>query len=138
MLVDARGVVLGLAVGPANRHDLKLAVPTLESVPVHRPQPQPHRPQHVYADKAYHAEDFRRWLARHHYRVHIPVRGEACQQRRRQRRGKRRRWVNERTQSWFHRFRRAMIRWEKKASNYEAVLMFVAAWIAFRTAGVLG
>ncbi len=51
---------------------------------------------------------------------------------------KARRWVNERTQSWFNRFRRVLIRWEKKAINYLSELMFVAAWIAFREAGVLG
>ena len=33
MLTDVRGVVLGLALGPANQHDIQLAVPTLDSIP---------------------------------------------------------------------------------------------------------
>lgn len=138
MLTDARGVVLGLAIGPANRHDLKLAMPTLDSMPIHRPQPKPRRPQHVCADKAYDAEDFRHRLERRHYRWHIRSRGDEMQDKRRHPHAKARRWVNERTQSWFNKFHRMLIRWEKKSDNYLNELMFVAAWIAFRTAGVLG
>lgn len=138
MLTDARGVVLGLAIGPANRHDLKLAMPTLDSMPIHRPQPKPRRPQHVCADKAYDAEDFRHRLERRHYRWHIRSRGDEMQDKRRHPHAKARRWVNERTQSWFNKFHRVLIRWEKKSDNYLNELMFVAAWIAFRTAGVLG
>lgn len=138
MLTDARGVVLGLVVGPANRHDLKLAVATLESVPVARPRPGPRRRQHLCGDKAYQDATFAQWLRRRHYVPHIKSRGEEVSARKRHPHAKARRWVNERTQSWFHRFRRVLIRWEKKAENYLAILQFVAAWIAFRAAGVLG
>ncbi len=138
MLTDTRGVVLGLVIGPANRHDVKLALPTLDSIPVHRPQPRPWHRQHMCADKAYHSEDFRRTLTRRHYVPHIKSRGEEQAEHRTRPHAKPRRWVNERTQSWFNRFRRVQIRWEKKANNYLSELMFVAAWIAFRQAGVLG
>jgi putative transposase len=138
VLTDARGVVLGLVIGPAQRHDIKLAVPTLDSIPVHRPQPGPRRRQHVCADKAYDSDDFRRTLTRRHYVPHIKSRGEEQSEHRRNPHAKARRWVNERTQSWFNRFRRVQIRWEKKAINYLGELMFVAAWIAFRAAGVIG
>jgi transposase len=138
VLTDARGVVLGLAVGPANRHDIRLAMPTLDSLLIHRPQPAIHRPQHLCADKAYDAADFRRRLERRHYTWHIKSRGDEARDKRRHSRNKPRRWVNERTQSWFHRFHRVMIRWEKKVENYFNELMFVAAWIAYRAAGVLG
>jgi transposase len=33
-----------------------------------------------------------------------------------------RRWVVERTHSWINRFRRLIIRWEKKIENYLAML----------------
>jgi putative transposase len=52
--------------------------------------------------------------------------------------GKAHRWVNERTHSWFNRFRRVLVRWEKKAENWLAVLHFVAAYYTFRQARVLG
>ena len=138
VLTDVRGVVLGLAIAGANRHDLTLALPTLDSMPIRRPQPSPGRPQHLCADKAYDSEDFRGRLERRHYRWHIKSRGEEVRDKRRHPHAKARRWVNERTQSWFHRFHRLMIRWDKKAENYFNQLMFVAAWIAFRAAGVLG
>ena len=49
-----------------------------------------------------------------------------------------RRWVVERTHSWMNRFRRLLIRWEKKVENYVAMLHFACAWITFRAAGVFG
>lgn len=40
-----------------------------------------------------------------------------------------RRWVVERSHSWLNRFRRILIRWEKKAVNDEAMLHFACAII---------
>jgi transposase len=42
------------------------------------------------------------------------------------------RWVVERTISWMNRFRRLLIRWEKKVENYLALAEFVCAIIAYR------
>jgi putative transposase len=137
VLTDARGVVLGLVIGPANRHDLKLAVATLDSQPMHRPATGPWHRQHLCGDKAYEDAAFSQRLQRRHYLPHIKSRGQEISDRKRHPHAKARRWVNERTQSWFNRFRRVLIRWEKKANNYLAILEFVAAWIAFRAAGVL-
>lgn len=138
MLTDARGVVLGLVIAGANAHDVTLARPTLDSIPVRRPQPSGRRRQHVCADKAYDSANFRQRLRRRHFVPHIKSRGQEIEEHRRHAHAKARRWVNERTQSWFNRFRRVLIRWEKKAENYLAELEFVAAWIAFRAAGVFG
>jgi putative transposase len=49
-----------------------------------------------------------------------------------------RRWVVERTHSWINRFRRLLIRWEKKIENYLAMLHLASAWITFRAAGLFG
>jgi putative transposase len=40
---------------------------------------------------------------------------------------KARRWVVERTHSWLNRYRRLLIRWEKKAHNYLALLHLACA-----------
>src|SRR6478752_3932729 len=48
------------------------------------------------------------------------------------------RWVVERTHSWMNRFRRVLIRWEKRVENYFGMLHFVCAWITYRSAGLLG
>ncbi len=43
-----------------------------------------------------------------------------------------RRWPVERTQAWHNRFRRLLIRWEKKVENWLALIHFANALIAFR------
>ena len=47
-------------------------------------------------------------------------------------------WVVERTHSWMNRFRRILIRWEKKVENYFGLLHLVCAWITYRCSGLLG
>ena len=37
-----------------------------------------------------------------------------------------------------NRFRRLLIRWEKKAENYFGMLHYVCAWITYRSAGLPG
>jgi putative transposase len=49
-----------------------------------------------------------------------------------------RRWVVERTHSWLNRFRRLLIRWDKKLENYLALLHLACAWITFRASGLFG
>lgn len=43
-----------------------------------------------------------------------------------------RRWVVERTHSWLNRFRKLLVRFEKTAVGYEALLELACALIAFR------
>lgn len=47
-----------------------------------------------------------------------------------------RRWPVERTHSWMNRFRRILVRWEKKAMNYTAMVHLACAFIAFKHAGL--
>jgi putative transposase len=42
------------------------------------------------------------------------------------------RWVVERTFSWLNRFRRLLIRWEKKSENYLSFLHLACAIITYR------
>ncbi len=41
-------------------------------------------------------------------------------------------------EGWPNRFRRLLIRWEKKVETYVAMLHFACAWITFRASGVVG
>ena len=43
-----------------------------------------------------------------------------------------RRWVVEAAHSWFNRFRRLLIRWEKQADNYLGFLQLAAILIVYR------
>src|SRR5688572_8767703 len=121
---------IGLAIGGANTHDQKLLSATLLSVPVPCP-PRSWRRRHLCLDKGYDCDAIRQQLRRHGYVPHIRSRGEEQSEKRM--RGKRaRRWVVERVASWLNRYRRILVRWEKKAANYEALLHLVFAHILWR------
>jgi hypothetical protein len=68
--------------------------------------------------------------------AHIRRRGEEAQAKHELPGYRAHRWVGERTHSWMNRFRRLLIRWEKKVENYLALVHFACAWIAFRAAEV--
>ncbi len=42
------------------------------------------------------------------------------------------RWVVERSASWLNRFRRLLIRWEKKAENYLALVQLACCLTVYR------
>ena len=50
---------------------------------------------------------------------------------------KARRWVVERTPSWMNRFRRVLIRWDKKVRNYLGFLHLACAYSTYRHAGLV-
>ena len=128
-----------MAVAGANTHDKRLVEPTLKGFAVRRPRPKPGgRKQHFCGDKGYDYEDIRDLVRRWGYTLHIKSRGEEAEERRSNPRYRARRWVVERSHSWMNRFRRLLIRWEKKAANYEAFVHLACAWITFRAAGVFG
>ena len=132
---------IGLEVAGANRPDMTLVEATLASTPVERPEPTAGEPQHLCADKGYDYPAVRDLVATWGYTAHIPVKkakGATPVTRDKVPGYRARRWVVERTHSWMNRFRRLLVRWEKKVPNYKAFLHFACAWITYRAAGVLG
>jgi putative transposase len=125
-------------VAGANRNDFKLARATIESIAIARPNPTPAAPQGLCLDKGYDFEEVRDLLDEFGYTAHIRARGEEAQALKREAGYKARRWVVERTHSWMNRFRRLLIRWEKKPENYLGLLHLVCAFITYRAAGLLG
>jgi transposase len=117
---------------------MKLTRLTLESISVDRPQPTRKKPQNLCLDKAYDYNEVRDLLLEFLYTAHIRARGEEAQAIKREVGFKARRWVVERTHSWMNRFRRILIRWEKKIENYLGLLHFVCALITLRASGLLG
>lgn len=138
LLTEGGGVPIGLAVDGANRNDFKLVKATLASIPVARPDSGGGAPQGLCLDKGYDYDEVRELAVAFGYTAHIRSRGEEAQALKRQIRFRARRWVVERTHSWLNRFRRILIRWEKKAANYVALLHLACAIITYRRAGVLG
>ena len=136
--MDGQGIPLGLAVDGANRNDMKLARETLASIPGARPAPTPARPQGLCLDKGYDFEEVRQIVAEFGFTAHIRSRGEEAQDLKRKARAKARRWVVERTHSWMNRFRGILIRWNKKAENYVAMLHMAFAFIIWGRMGLFG
>jgi transposase len=122
---------MGLAVAGANVNDFKLMRETVQSIPVRKPRPRRHRPQNLCLDKGYDYDEVRALTRAFRFTAHIRSRGEEAALIRRRARFKARRWVAERTHSWMNRFRRILIRWEKKPENYVGMLHLALAWIAF-------
>jgi transposase len=138
LLTEGRGVPLGVAVDGANRNDMKMVRPTLEAQVVERPKPTKKKPQNLCLDKGYDFDEVRDILAAFGYTPHIRARGEEAEAKKKVPGYRARRWVVERTHSWMNRFRRLLIRWEKKVENYLAMLELACAFIAFRAAKVFG
>jgi putative transposase len=138
VLTEGHGVPLGLVVAGANRPDMKLVAPTLYSIVIERPEPTARQPQGLCLDKGDDYEEVRATLTVFGFTAHIRARGEEAQALKCKAGFRARRWVVERTHSWMNRFRRILIRWDKKAANYLAFLHFACALIAFRAAGLFG
>ena len=138
LLTEASGLSLSVAIKGANRHDMKLARATLEGLVIPRPEPTPERPQHLCLDKGYDYDEIRELAKEFQYTAHIRARGEEAQAIKREAGFKARRWVVERTHSWLNRFRRILIRWEKRADTYLALLHLACGIITWRATGLLG
>jgi putative transposase len=132
LLVDEQGVPLAIVVSGANIPDGRLLDATLHAVPIERPDPATTE-QHLCLDKGYSGEPCARVAEDAGYIVHVPDKANAKKKRKRQPgRRKARRWIVEVAHSWINRFRRLLIRWEKKARNYLALLYFACAIICWR------
>lgn len=138
LLTDGHGVPVGLAVEGANRHDMKLVRATLESLIGARPEPTEDAPQGMCLDKGYDYDEVRALLTEFGFTAHIRSRGEEARDLALEAGKRARRWVVERSHSWMNRFRRILVRWEKKPEHYLAFLHFACALIAFRAAALFG
>ena len=131
VLTDGRGVPLAAVTTAANVNDKWMVAQVLDDVVLRGPR-GPRRPENLCLDKGYDYADAEREVRVRGIRPHIRRRGEqpllGCVQ------GKPRRWVVERTNSWHNRFRGLLIRWERKAENYLAMVHLACGIIAFRQA----
>jgi putative transposase len=105
---------------------------------IERPEPTAEKPQHLCMDRGHDYVEVRELVEAWGYTAHIQNRREEASSKERVHGYRAQRWVAERTHSWLNRFRRLLIRWEKKVENYLATLHFAYAWITFHVAGVFG
>jgi len=118
----------------ANRHDVKLLEPTLESVPIERPEPTEESPQGFCLDRAYDFPVVRDLLEGRGFTPHIRGRREELDLKVRHPDWRARRWVVEACHSWLNRNRAILVRWSKKEENHLALLQLASGLIAFKRA----
>jgi putative transposase len=131
VMTDGNGIPLAVQVSGANTHDKKMFGDTMQESQMIRPRPTETEPQNLCLDKGYDYPDIRKLVEDYLYIGHIPKRGEEPEKKKIP--GYRaHRWVVERTHSWFNRFRRLLIRWEKNVENYVGFIHLACAWITLR------
>ena len=129
ILTDGRVVPISACITGANVHDVTQLIPLIDSIPPvagKRGRPR-RRPDSAYADRAYDSKAHRQELRRRRIAPKIP--------RRRTAHGSglgRYRWVIERTNAWFHQFRRLRVRYDRTAEMHEAFMTLASCVICWR------
>lgn len=122
MLTDANGLPLAVVSDGANVHDIKLVRQTLD-------RPQLKVP--LYLNKGYTGQWLHDELVVLNYIPLVQSRVEEAASLKQPDDFKAHRWVVERTHSWLNRYRRLLVRWEKKIENYEAMMHFSCGLIVW-------
>jgi putative transposase len=131
ILTDGRGVPIAALISGANVPDAAMISDVLDAVVMRGPR-GPRRPEHLCLDKGYDYPHVAPAIRLRGIRPHIRRRGE--QPLVGKVRGKPRRWVVERTNSWHNRFRGLLVRWERRGAHYLALVQFACGLIAFQQA----
>lgn len=82
------------------------------------------RPDKLHADKAYNSRNIRQWLRERGIKIRIARKGIESKEKL-----GRYRWVVERTQSWFNRYRRLKVRYERRDDIHLALELLAACLI---------
>ncbi len=121
---------MSIVVTGANRHDVTQVEAVLGARVM---KPRGRRRQNLCADAGYDSEEARNAMRRFGYVPHVRSRGE---EKKELAAGKKaRRWIVEVAHSWFNRFRKVLVRFEKKKSSFEGLLQLAAAIIVYRKLG---
>lgn len=130
--MDGRGVPLSLIVTGANRHDVSQLAAVLDGIAVHRPEPPERRSKHLCADAGYTGMPALGIIEEHGYIPHVKGRGQEANEKRRDPTKRARRWIVEVAHSWFTRFRKLLVRYEKLDRSFLGLNHLAAAIITFR------
>jgi hypothetical protein len=101
---------------------MKMTKATLQSIVIYRPDPTIRSKQHMCMDNGYEFPEVYELLEEYGYTIHIRLKG------------KERSSIKEGIPKY--RFRRLLIRWEKRIENYIGMLHFACAWITYRRSGL--
>jgi putative transposase len=132
VLTDAYGGPLSVVVTGANTNDKTVALATLDAVQAPRPEKVVCRLHRLCLDKGYDYEDVIAGVRERNYILHRSGLEGGLGTPRRLRRHPARRRVVERTHAWHHKFRRLLVRWEKKVTHYETMIHLACVLILYR------
>jgi transposase len=104
----------------------------LDGIVVERVDPPLRRNKHLCADAGYTGAAALRAIAKRGYIPHVKGRGQEADELKRTPGKKARRWVVEVAHSWFNRFRKLLVRYEKLDRSFLALNHLAASIIAFR------
>ena len=110
---------------------MKAATETLDGIILEKRPSSRKRKQNLCLDKGYDFPEIQHEIIKRGLTPHIRHRGEKMKKKKRMRRMTRR-WVVERTNSWHNRFRKLLIRYEKKAENYLGLVHLACCIIIYR------
>ena len=127
ILVDQKCIPSSVIITSANTHDMKATANTLDNMVIKRPSDK----QNLCLDKGYDFSEIEREVIKRRYITHIRHRGEGQAIKTRYYYSARR-WVVERTNSWHNRFRKLLVRSEKKSRNYLALVQLACCLILYR------
>lgn len=97
----------------------------MDSIVILRPK---NKIQNLCLDRGYDSHEIECEVVKRRYIPHILHRGKEKEYGEK----KRRRWVVERTNSWHNRFRKLLIRYEKKSENYLGIVQLACCMIIYR------
>lgn len=134
LLTDKNGMPLSVVITAANTHDMKAAITTIDRIVIKRLSPKKIL-QNLCLDKGYDFLEIEHEAVKRSYVLHIRHRGEESllvMTKKYNNHHPARRWVVERTNSWHNRFRKLLIRYEKKSENYLALVCLACCIIVYR------
>lgn len=135
IIVDERGVPLSIDIAAANRHDVTRLEPTLRTRII-KPSFETMVPN-LCADAGYIGQPATDIIIDSGYIPHIRPRGEEKKEILRNPNFKPRRWIVEVAHSWFNRFRKLLVRYEKTDRSFIALHQLAATIISLRKIGVI-
>lgn len=135
VLADGAGTPLGVHLEKASPSEVTLVEATLANVKVKTGKREHGQPKRLIGDKGYDSNPVRALLVKRGIEPIIPARSNntvATYQDGRKMRRYKRRWIIERSNSWLQTFRRLVVRYERSAKIYTALVHMACALIALK------
>jgi transposase len=130
LLADGAGTPLGIHGEKASPAEVKRLEPTLKNGRIGSRRARRRTPKRLMADRGYDSTAVRVLLVKRDIEPIIPARSPnrvATHQDGRKLRRDKRRWIIERTTAWWHNFRRLVVRYERSATNFTALVHLACA-----------